>query len=431
MLGSSFARSPEFLECSTDYALARKFVDSFKNYAGKDSPRLVKATRNTVSFFAFLESSVPKIFLASLQPTEALPPGPTSNVQIRSGQSESVDYIKTVLPAAQTIRRVWEARYKIIRERRKFFESTSGQAILYMQRICKAVANGESLDRKERIWRKGIHFSEGLKVLLYIKEVEELYQAKKAEVQTRIDNAEAGEMETFQLQWERVLAMRERISRSEGVFSKPNWHQLDIPSQDLSRRYQQILGDLKLLEMDLGMIDCTEREVSAAETIQNMWKTRYPIVQNRRAFFDTPSGQAISHMYRMYKTALVERQLDPKERIRGAAVLFREGLEIYEHAKKIERLYLMAKNTVRSRMRVAHGTTGKERVREQWGRVSKVRGQVRRTVGFLSERNWKVIDISSGELKKRCSETLAFLESVKDEIYCIINEDASVDSVFS
>lgn len=423
VLGSAFARSPEFLACWSDYnVMARKFVNSLNNYAGKDGPRLIKASRNTVSFFAFLESSVQTTFLETLQSMETPPPGPALNEQIPAGESESVDYIQTILPAVKTIQRVWDARHKIIRKRREFFESPSGQAILYMQRICKAGVNGESLDRKEKIWRKGIHLSEGLNVYFYIKAVEELYQEKKAEVQTRIDTAEAGEMETFQLQWGRVLAMRERVSRSEDVLSEPNWHELDLPSQDLSRRYQQVLGDLKILEMDLGMVDCSERDVSAAEIIQNMWRTRYPIVQKRRVFFNTPSGQAISYMFRMYKSAFVETPLDRKERIQYAAVLFREGLEIYEYVRAMERLYLMAKNTIRSRVRVSHGA-GAKRARQQWERVLKIRHQVRRNAGFLSEKNWKEIDISSRELRKRCSETLAFLKSIKDEIHDMIDDD--------
>lgn len=304
-----------------------------------------------------------------------------------------------------------------------------------MQRICDAVVNDELLDRKEIIWRKGIHFSEGLKVYSHIKAVQVQYQEKKAEVQRRMDNAESGEMEAFQLQWERVLALRERVSRSD-VLSEPNWHELDLFSHDLSGRYQQILGDLEILELDLRMVDCNTTEISAAEIIQNMWRTRYPIVQKRRAFFNTNSGQAISYMYRMYQTTVVESPLDRKERIQSAAVLFTEGLEVYEYVGEIEKLYLMAKNTVRSRMTVSHGTD-ETRAREQWERVSEVRHQVRRNAAFLSEKNWKQVNISSRELKKRCSETLAFLKGVKDEIYDLIDGGIdgyvgdSMDSIFS
>lgn len=319
----------------------------------------------------------------------------------------------------KTIQRVWKARYHIIRKRRVFSESPAGLAILYIQRICAAVVNDDLLERKERIWRRGIHFSEGLNIYWDIKAVQGLYQEKKAKVQARIDNAESGEMEVFQLQWERMLALRERVSRSEAVLSEPNWHELDLFSHDLSPRYRQILGDLEMLKLDLEMVDSDEKKITAAEIIQKMWRTRYPIVRKRRSYFNTPSGQAISYMYRMYQATVLESALDRKEQIRSAAVLFTEGQRVYGNVKTIERLYLMAKNTVRSRMAVSHGTD-ETRARDHSKRVSVVWHEVRRNADFLSQKNWRQVNISSRELKKTCSGTLTFLANIEDELHDLI-----------
>lgn len=70
--------------------------------------------------------------------------------------------------------------------------------------------------RKETIWRRGIYFTEGLKVSSNITAVQGLYQKQKEKVQARIDNAESGEMETFQLLFG---ASREPLSLTEHVLS--------------------------------------------------------------------------------------------------------------------------------------------------------------------------------------------------------------------
>lgn len=354
--------------------------------------------------------------------TSQAKPNPNENISTADG--ESGNYTSGVVSAARIIQRMWRTRYPKVQKRREFFKSPRGEAILYIGGIRKAILDGALLDQREMIWRTGVLFSDGLDVCLYTKTIERLYLESKEHVKTQIDNADTSQMELFQLQWEKVLALRDRVSESAGFLSKKNWKELDIPAQDLSRTCREVLEILKGIELDLKMIDYAAREAAAAETIQHMWRTRSRILQKRREFFKTPSGEAISYIRRIYKAVLEEAPLDRNDRIRRAAVLFSDGLDLYKSVTSIEKLYLTVKYTVKSRVSGALSTEV-DLARRQWEEVSKIRHWVRKNAGFLSEKNWKELDIPAPELRRKCSETLMFLEGIEADLGDIKGDELS------
>lgn len=254
MFGTSFAESLEFRDCATENILANKFISSFETYAGKDSPLIIKATSSTVPFFKFLGLGVPTILLESLQysmsPQEraALKSIPTSV------PGESADNTRKEVSAAAVIQRMWRTRYRIIQKRREFFKTPTGQAISYIQRISKGALESANVDRKERIWRMGVLFSEGLDIYLYAKTIERQYLEVREAVMSRINHADSSQMELFQNQWEEVSGIREHVRKSAGFLAEKNMKQLDMPGQKLSKKCKETLAVLKGIEVDLHRI---------------------------------------------------------------------------------------------------------------------------------------------------------------------------------
>lgn len=253
---TSFADAPNFRECTSEYVLARKFIRSFNDYAGKDIPLVVQATRNTVPFFSFLGWDVSTVLLASLQPPAAPQMKTTPNGIIESVDSEPGEHTQKEVTAASVIQRMWRTRYPIVQRRRDFFKSPSGQAISYIQRICKHVLGEEYLGQKERMWRTGILFSKGLEVYQQAKSIEKQYLKAREIVMLRIDTADTSQMEDFQDQWERVSRIRDDVRKNVGFLSEKNWKQLNIPGRELSRKCNETLRILH--EIEAALKDITD-----------------------------------------------------------------------------------------------------------------------------------------------------------------------------
>lgn len=107
------------------------------------------------------------------------------------------------------------------------------------------------MGRKEKIWRTGVLFSDGLDVYLHAKAIENQYLRVKKVVMSRIDNADPDKMEDFQDQWERVSEIREHVRGNVGFLSEKNWKELDIPSRELSRKCKDTLRVLEGIAAEL------------------------------------------------------------------------------------------------------------------------------------------------------------------------------------
>lgn len=244
---TSFASAPELMEFSEHY-LARKFVRSFESYAGNDTPLIIKDAKNTVPFFGFLGTDVPVILLESIRSPEVTPIETTASVGGPGGHTA------LEVAAAETIQRMWRTRCRTLQRRREFFKTPLGQAISYVRRICNKAWEGSSLSRKERIWRTGVLFSNGLDVYLYAKAIEKQYTKVRKTVMSRINNADAKKMEDFQDQWERVSEIREHVRKNVGFLSEKNWESLDIRGLELGRKCKETLRALKGIEESLHSI---------------------------------------------------------------------------------------------------------------------------------------------------------------------------------
>lgn len=110
------------------------------------------------------------------------------------------------------------------------------------------------MGRKEKIWRIGVLYSDGLDVYQYAKAIEKEYLKVRKAVMSRIDNADPDKMEDFQDQWERVSEIREHVRRNVGFLSVKNWEELDIPGGELSKKCRETLGVLKGIEAALHEI---------------------------------------------------------------------------------------------------------------------------------------------------------------------------------
>lgn len=245
IFATEFAGAPA-LKDSTEYSMARKFIRSFESYAGNDTPLIIKDTKSTVPFFGFLGADVPVILLESLRSPETAPTKITA-----SFEGEAGGYTELEVAAAGTIQRMWRTRCWILKRRREFFKSPSGQAILYISRICNKILEGSSLSRKERIWRTGVLFSDGLDVYLHAKTIEKQYLKVRKTVMSRIDNADPKNMEDFLGQWEMVSGIREHVRKNAGFLSEKNWKELDIPGRELGCKCRDTLKVLKSIEASL------------------------------------------------------------------------------------------------------------------------------------------------------------------------------------
>lgn len=244
---TTFANAPGLAEFSEHY-LARKFIRSFESYAGNDTPLIIKDAKNTVPFFGFLGADVPVVLLESLRSPEATQIETTASVGGVGGHTG------LEVAAAETIQRMWRTRCRILQRRREFFKSPPGQAISYIRRICNKAWQGSSLSRKEKMWRTGVLFSDGLDVYLYAGTIEKQYLKVRKTVMSRINNADAKKMEDFQDQWERVSEIREHVRKNVGFLSQKNWESLDIPGQELGWKCKETLRALKSIEGSLHSI---------------------------------------------------------------------------------------------------------------------------------------------------------------------------------
>lgn len=161
------------------------------------------------------------------------------------------------------------------------------------------------------------------------------------------------------------------------------------------------------------------QEIATAKIIQKMWKIRYPIIQKRREFFETPSGQAISYIRKLCKDVVERPPLLPREIMARRAVLFDRGLYLYGYCKETEEKYSEVKRVVTQRKRRAAESRSIQQMQEfqrQWETLSAIKKSVQEKAGILSEKNWEHLRASSGALGEKLDDTLEALRVINAQL---------------
>lgn len=235
--------------------IAKRFSHSFESCAGKDGLRIIKERGDSASYFSFLSPDVPTIQLEVLQAPPIAPTNPSSDECIEHAHGKLGN---REIAAAKVIQKMWKIRYPIIQKRREFFASLSGQAISYIGKLCKDVAERPPLHPREIIARRAVLSDRGLYLYWYCKETEERYSEVKRVVTKRkrraAESRSIQQMQEFQSQWETLSAIKKSVQEKAGILSEKNREHLRVSSGALGEKLDDTLEALRVINAELEMM---------------------------------------------------------------------------------------------------------------------------------------------------------------------------------
>lgn len=153
--------------------------------------------------------------------------------------------------AAVAIQRMWRAQRQILKQRREFRRTPSGEAIAYVQRIVNAIDEREPLERQGRIERASLLFGNVVKLIVEVKRIEKLYQETKRAVKSRTNGARGAQKQTAQAEGVKIGTIRDMVRRDAAFLAEENWIQLNIPAHELTRKCQIAWWSLEYAEEQL------------------------------------------------------------------------------------------------------------------------------------------------------------------------------------
>ena len=167
-----------------------------------------------------------------------------------------------------------------------------------------------------------------------------------------------------------------------------------------------------------------EEETAAAAKIHNMWETRYPIVQKRREFFETPCGREIFYIGKLCKEVVERMPLHLGEIIARRAVLFDRGPSLYRYCKETEKKYNEVKRVLvfRRKAKAAGNQSVMQAFQCQLDTLLAISTLTKRA-GILDETNWENLRVASGVLNEKITEALEGLRAINHRLEMIMGKN--------
>ncbi|KAH8146891.1 uncharacterized protein LAJ45_08970 [Morchella importuna] len=150
----------------------------------------------------------------------------------------------------------------------------------------------------------------------------------------------------------------------------------------------------------------------AVITIQTIWRSRYPIIKARRAFFSTSEGVALRFIERICGESVDISVMSVAERVRVRSLLFTVGLQLHLLSEKVDRIYKESRDKAKGMMNEGE-MSSIERAQTLFEGLLDLQERIAENINFFSEKNLHSLhQIDSGQLEKRIQEVYKPLPEV-------------------
>jgi hypothetical protein len=152
---------------------------------------------------------------------------------------------------------------------------------------------------------------------------------------------------------------------------------------------------------------------AAVITIQKMWRSRYPVIKTRRAFFSTSQGVALRFIERICGEIVDISVMSVAERVRVRSLLFTIGLQLHLLSEKVDRIYKGSRDKAKNMMNEGK-MSSIEHAQVWFERLLDLEERMIENTSFFSEKNMHSLrQIDSKELEKRILEVYKRLPRIE------------------
>lgn len=195
-------------------------------------------------------------------------------------------------------------------------------------------------------------------------------------------------------------------------FLEPTVSKLSLEDWRASEAEKQTAPDVEKPAKDEQLLKDYSHVESSAIKIQRMWRSTYPLVLRRRAFFNTSEGKAIYFIQGICRDAIDVSLLGRTETLRIRCLMFSVGLQLHLFGEKVDTMYRVSRDEAKRTME--RGEVKQiEFAQVKWEKLLEMQEKVVENTSFFARRNWHWLQTASNDLETRILEVYKGLQHIE------------------